>query len=108
MPKLALKVDVDTLRGTREGVPRLIDILNRHQIKATFFAVGWIAGIHVCVTGLRRKSRLEKVKGLSNILFGPNMAPKFVTSTSYDYFLLALSVFYFSLLTIATFHLVFS
>jgi peptidoglycan/xylan/chitin deacetylase (PgdA/CDA1 family) len=41
VPKLALKVDVDTLRGTREGVPRLIDILNRHRIKATFlFSLG--------------------------------------------------------------------
>ena len=38
---LALKVDVDTLRGTREGVPRLIDILRRHDAGATFlFSVG--------------------------------------------------------------------
>lgn len=33
---LALKVDVDTLRGTREGVPRLLDLLDRHGIRATF------------------------------------------------------------------------
>jgi undecaprenyl phosphate-alpha-L-ara4FN deformylase len=38
---LALKIDVDTLRGTREGVPRLIDILRRHDAGATFlFSVG--------------------------------------------------------------------
>ena len=38
---LALKVDVDTLRGTREGVPRLIDMLRRHDAGATFlFSVG--------------------------------------------------------------------
>src|SRR6516162_1033442 len=38
---LALKVDVDTLRGTREGVPRLIEILRRHDAGATFlFSVG--------------------------------------------------------------------
>jgi undecaprenyl phosphate-alpha-L-ara4FN deformylase len=38
---LALKVDVDTLRGTREGVPRLLDILRRHGAGATFlFSVG--------------------------------------------------------------------
>lgn len=36
-PHLALKIDVDTLRGTREGVPRLIDILKRHGAGATFF-----------------------------------------------------------------------
>jgi len=38
---LALKIDVDTLRGTREGVPRLADILERHGAGATFlFSLG--------------------------------------------------------------------
>ena len=38
---LALKVDVDTLRGTLEGVPRLLDLLDRHGVKATFlFSLG--------------------------------------------------------------------
>ena len=34
--KLALKVDVATLAGTRDGVPRLLEILARHQAGATF------------------------------------------------------------------------
>ena len=39
--KLALKVDVDTLRGTREGVPRLITLLKRYKAGATFlFSLG--------------------------------------------------------------------
>ncbi len=39
--KLALKIDVDTLRGTREGVPALVDILKRHGAGATFlFSLG--------------------------------------------------------------------
>jgi undecaprenyl phosphate-alpha-L-ara4FN deformylase len=39
--KLALKIDVDTLRGTLEGVPRLIEILRRHGAGATFlFSLG--------------------------------------------------------------------
>jgi peptidoglycan/xylan/chitin deacetylase (PgdA/CDA1 family) len=39
--KLALKIDVDTFRGTREGVPALIDILQRHGAGATFlFSLG--------------------------------------------------------------------
>jgi undecaprenyl phosphate-alpha-L-ara4FN deformylase len=39
--QLALKIDVQTLRGTREGVPRLVDILQRHSANATFyFALG--------------------------------------------------------------------
>jgi len=38
---LALKIDVDTFRGTREGVPRLLDILKRHEAGATFlFSLG--------------------------------------------------------------------
>jgi undecaprenyl phosphate-alpha-L-ara4FN deformylase len=39
--KLALKIDVDTFRGTREGVPRLLEILKRHAAGATFlFSLG--------------------------------------------------------------------
>jgi undecaprenyl phosphate-alpha-L-ara4FN deformylase len=39
--KLALKIDVDTLRGTREGVPRLVELLRRESAGATFlFSVG--------------------------------------------------------------------
>lgn len=39
--RLGLKVDVDTLRGTQHGVPRLLDILSRHGVLATFlFALG--------------------------------------------------------------------
>jgi undecaprenyl phosphate-alpha-L-ara4FN deformylase len=35
--QLALKIDVDTYRGTREGVPRLVEILQSHNAQATFF-----------------------------------------------------------------------
>ena len=37
MKILALKVDVDTYRGTLEGVPRLVDLFGKHGIRATFF-----------------------------------------------------------------------
>ena len=37
MSSLALKVDVDTYRGTLEGVPRLVDLFGRHGLRATFF-----------------------------------------------------------------------
>src|SRR2546427_9205676 len=39
--KLALKVDVDTYRGTRKGVPRLVELLKKHGAGATFlFSLG--------------------------------------------------------------------
>ncbi len=39
--RIGLKVDVDTLRGTREGVPRLAALLKKHGLDATFyFSVG--------------------------------------------------------------------
>jgi undecaprenyl phosphate-alpha-L-ara4FN deformylase len=39
--KLALKIDVDTLRGTAEGVPRLVELLKKHAAGATFlFSLG--------------------------------------------------------------------
>ena len=38
---LALKIDVDTLRGTREGVPNLVMLLKKHATDATFlFSLG--------------------------------------------------------------------
>lgn len=37
MKQIALKIDVDTYRGTREGVPRLVDVLQRLQAQASFY-----------------------------------------------------------------------
>ena len=41
MKQLVLKIDVDTLRGTLEGVPRLVDLLRRTRADASFlFSLG--------------------------------------------------------------------
>ncbi len=41
MPYLCLKIDVDTLRGTQEGVPRLVELFRRERVGATFlFSMG--------------------------------------------------------------------
>ena len=37
MKRIALKIDVDTYRGTLSGVPTLIEQLQKHQALATFF-----------------------------------------------------------------------
>ena len=41
MTRLALKIDVDTYRGTLIGVPRLVELLRQHDAQATFlFSLG--------------------------------------------------------------------
>jgi undecaprenyl phosphate-alpha-L-ara4FN deformylase len=41
VPVVVLKVDVDTLRGTREGVPTLLRLFDHHGVRGTFlFSLG--------------------------------------------------------------------
>jgi undecaprenyl phosphate-alpha-L-ara4FN deformylase len=41
MPSITLKIDVDTYRGSREGVPNLVRLLQRHRANASFlFSLG--------------------------------------------------------------------
>lgn len=37
MTDIALRIDVDTFRGTRDGVPKLLDLLAKHGVEATFY-----------------------------------------------------------------------
>lgn len=37
MIQAGLRIDVDTFRGTRDGVPRLLELLDEAGLKATFF-----------------------------------------------------------------------
>lgn len=75
---LALKIDVDTWRGTREGVPRLLELLQTHNVSATFlFSLG---PDHTgrAIKRVFRKGFLQKVSrtsvvehyGLRTLLYG--------------------------------------
>ena len=76
--KLALKIDVDTYRGTREGVPRLVDVLQRHGVSATFlFSLGpdhtGRAIARVFRPGFMKKVSRTSVRehyGLKTLLYG--------------------------------------
>ncbi len=78
MPFLVLKVDVDTLKGTLEGVPRLIALFQKHAVGATFlFSLG---PDHTgrAIKRVFRKGFLQKVKrtnvtshyGYKTLLYG--------------------------------------
>ena len=75
---LALKVDVDTYRGTRDGVPHLVELLKKHEAGATFlFSLG---PDHTgrAIKRIFRKGLLSKVRrtsvvshyGFGTLLYG--------------------------------------
>lgn len=65
MPKLALKIDVNTYRGTRVNVPRLVEALQRHQVQASFFFTLGKDRTGRNITQLFRKGFLSKASRLS-------------------------------------------
>ncbi len=78
MPFLCLKVDVDTLRGTLEGVPRLVELFKREQVGATFlFSLG-LDNTGRAIKRIFRPGFLAKVRrtsvrsnyGLKTLLYG--------------------------------------
>ena len=78
MARIALKVDVDTLRGTREGVPKLLSMLEAAQAQATFLFslgpdhTGWALRRVFRPGFLKKVSRTSVVSnyGLRTLMYG--------------------------------------
>jgi undecaprenyl phosphate-alpha-L-ara4FN deformylase len=78
MAKIALKVDVDTLRGTKEGAPNLARALKRFGLKATFLFslgpdhTGWALKRVFRPGFLKKVSRTSVVEhyGIKTLLYG--------------------------------------
>jgi len=91
-PVIALKVDVDTYSGTRDGVPRLLELLDSFGIKATFyFSLGPDNSGKAIRRIFTRKGFLKKMirtkapamYGLKTLLYGTLLpAPRIAESFS--------------------------
>lgn len=89
--QVALKVDVDTLRGYIEGVPRLLDLFDRTGIRASFFFSFGPDNSGKAVRRIFRKGFLSKMLrtdapgtyGLKTMMYGTLLpAPMIVPSRS--------------------------
>lgn len=76
---IALKVDVDTFWGMREGVPRLLGIFQKHGVRASFFVpmgkdhTGWTVKRVFTRRGFLSKANRSgalKTYGLKTLLYG--------------------------------------
>jgi undecaprenyl phosphate-alpha-L-ara4FN deformylase len=90
---VALKVDVDTFVGTRDGVPRLMEILDSFDIKATFyFSMGPDNSGKAIRRIFTRKGFLSKMLrtrapamyGFKTLLYGTLLPPPQIASSLPD------------------------
>jgi peptidoglycan/xylan/chitin deacetylase (PgdA/CDA1 family) len=90
---IALKVDVDTYAGTRDGVPRLLEILEKAGIRATFyFSMGPDNSGKAIRRIFTRKGFLKKmlrtnapsIYGITTLLYGPLLPPPMIAASCLD------------------------
>jgi undecaprenyl phosphate-alpha-L-ara4FN deformylase len=86
-PQFAFKIDVDTYVGTRDGVPRLLEIFDRAGIRATFyFSMGpdnsgkAIRRIFTRKGFLKKmlRTRAPSMYGLKTLLYGTLLPPPMI------------------------------
>lgn len=90
--KLAIKIDIDTLRGYLEGLPRLLGILKAHDVKASvFFSMGpdnsGKAIRRVFRKGFIRKmfrTKAPTAYGIKTLFYGTLLPAPMITSANPD------------------------
>jgi peptidoglycan/xylan/chitin deacetylase (PgdA/CDA1 family) len=83
---VALKVDVDTYAGTRDGVPRLVEVLGRFGIHATFYFSLGPDNSGKVIKRIFKKGFLRKMfrtgapsaYGLRTMLYGTILPPPYI------------------------------
>lgn len=96
--KIAVKVDIDTLRGYREGVPRLLDLFGRKNIKATLFFSFGPDNSGKAIRRIFRKGFIAKMirtkapstYGLKTLLYGTVLPAPMIVAPAPQAFLRAL------------------
>jgi len=95
---LALKVDIDTLRGYLEGVPRLLKIFNDRDIKATFLFSFGPDNSGKAIRRIFRKGFLQKmfrtkapsVYGLKTMMYGTILPAPMIVDPNPEQFVSAI------------------
>jgi peptidoglycan/xylan/chitin deacetylase (PgdA/CDA1 family) len=90
--ELAIKVDVDTLKGYLEGVPRLLDLLGERKLKASiFFSTGPDNSGKAIRRVFRRgfvskmlRTRAPSTYGLKTLLYGTLLKAPMIVSSNPD------------------------
>jgi len=93
VPLLTLKVDVDTYRGTREGVPNLVSLLEKYQSQASFLFslgpdhTGWALRRAFRPGFFQKVSRTSVVEhyGLKTLMYGVLLPAPDIGKTCVEY-----------------------
>ena len=97
MKKLAIKVDIDTLRGYREGVPQMLDLFDRHGIKASIFFSFGPDNSGKAIRRIFRKGFISKMMrtkapstyGIKTLMYGTLLPAPMIVSSAPDIFVRA-------------------
>ena len=90
MIKLAIKVDIDTLRGYREGLPQMLDLFKRQGIKASIFFSFGPDNSGKAIRRIFRKGFISKMMrtkapstyGIKTLLYGTVLPAPLIVASS--------------------------